>query len=855
MILKFHDRSPELPVEVVRAVEVSSACRNCDLANGVRSVGVPAERVVSKKAVSSEVLLVVGEGPGRVEDAQNRPFVGPTGQYFRPLVESLWLGSVVYSNAVRCMAKTKVLPGHVEACRAHLASDLAKFRPDRVLCVGAVASLAVTGRSLPVYSMRRACAFLGQTPVLFVIHPAATFSNRFVRQWFEEDLRWALTVDLPPPRLDGEAVVVEDLRQARGSVDKLRDDFGRVDFDTETFGRIGDADFRVLTVAASAGLHAFVWDEGVLGRLADSPVVGPLLDLMADPSVRKGAQNAKFDLNALWFGLGCEARGLVDCSRTLRRLVQPDSPADLEAMQFLVGCGGWKDEGALAAAKAAEQIRKRAFPPKRQMPLDVLWMPADELDDAVRRVKAGTDPLAYAYAAVEKTVRARYCGMDAVTAGMVVDAAARDADADPGLSAVRQEILQGAQRAVVMMERNGVLIDRDAVRLLRKHLTSRCEALEVEMKQWGDFYPSSTQDVARMLFQVLGLKSAKATATGKPSVDAEVLAALDHPCARAIAQWRSERSWISRYCDGVEVCVRDDGRVHPNILVDGTETGRPSCSEPNMFNLPKASTPEGKMVRDVVVAPVGWSFLEVDQSQVELRVAAALAGDAALIGLFKSGVDVHLATAKKIAPLLGVDSSVVDKKHPLREQAKTVNFATLYGDSPESIATKLGITVQKARLLQRAIFGAFPQLAAWIAERLKFARACGFTRTYWRGAPARRRWLLKIAEPEDKLCGTAERSAWNTPVQGTAADITNHAVGQVQGWLDERDPRGEAAKLVLSVYDSVLLEVRDGRVDEVAQRVVKICEAQPLGEVPLVAEAKVGRAWGSMKAWEEGHDG
>ena len=853
-VLKFHRSPPSLEVEraEVRPLLSRSDCIRCKLHEKARSVGVGHE--FSPAGDKPPLLMVVGEGPGKYEDELNRPFVGPTGRYFRPLIESLWSGRVVYTNATRCMlGKQKMQSSYIEACRCYLRKEIVGLSPDRIVCVGGTASSAILGRALPVLSSRKSYAHLSDgTPVLFLIHPAATFSNRFIRQWFENDLAWACSDQVPEEvPTDGEAYLIETLADAEVAVEDMQDSFGRVDFDTETFGAFGDTDFRVLTVACSTGRDAWVWDEAVLGGLRDASECDPLAALLADTTVNKGACNSKFDANAVWFGLGSNVGGRLDCARILRKMLQADSVGFLDIMQYLVGRGGRKEGGKSSAAQAAGVITKVAFPPKRKTAQPKLAMSDGDFEQAVQRVRHGRDVLKYGYAAMPVDVRARYCGMDAESAGAIIDWGVKKQANMPGLSILYEDVCLRMQRAVVMMERNGVLIDKGALGHARLHFSDRLDDMRQEMQSYGGFVPTSPKDVARILYDDLRLRCRKRTPSGQRSVDRDTLTALKHPLAEAILEYRTADSWRTRYVNGMDAFIRDDGRIHPSILMDGTATGRPSCSDPNMFNLPRPKTFEGKLIRNMVVAPPGWVLLEVDQSQVELRVAAELSGDEVMIDLFIGGEDFHLATALLIAPYLGVNPAEVTKDHPLRDNAKIVNFSVLYGDPVGGLAYKLGTTIDDAKKIQAALFGQFRKLKKWIDQRLREARACGWTRTYWKGEPSRYRQLLKIAEPRDVTgCATAERGSWNTPVQGSAADITNSTMGLVQEWLDEVDPHGSFAKQVLTVYDSVLLEVREDSVPMVAKKVVEISESHRFGKVPLVAEAKVGYAWGTMEDYD-----
>lgn len=828
-------------------------------------------------------LLVVVEAPTQGDDGAGEVFTqGKLTLAVRTIIETVWPGRVVYTAALRCASNAKLHPAHLAACRPYLAHDLLTQAPDRVLCLGSQAFSAVTGRGMPPLDARGAHVFLEDgTPVYLMIHPGMTTRNRFIRGWYGHDLQDALLGPIPtPPDYTGTALVLESDEDAEQACADLEGSLDRVDVDTETYGCFGDTDFRVLTIAAATDEHAYVWDEAELGPLATAPSVRRLMRILEDPQHTIGAQNAVYDWNAVHFGLQSDFTGPVECSRQLRKLALPGSPGDLELLQFLVGRGGWKAEGSaagkqaeaglqlLAAADPAGHVQQSLLPPTGPE----RWLDQPDLPNALDRIRAGRPAAAYRFAYIDPEVRQRYCAQDTTSAGACIDAFEKTVRAEPGLKLVHDEVVSKLHRAVAMMVRNGVLMDRAAVARAQLHMSDIVTDMEDEMQVWGEFSPASTADVARVLFTELGLPCRRRTATGLPGTSAEVLdeclvtntmAAADprltpgvpHPCASAIKAWRTASSWKTRYADSMSKFIRDDGRLHPTIMMDGTETGRPSCSDPNMFNLPGAKSFEGRLVRDMVVAPPGWVLLEVDQSQVELRKAAELSGDPLMTELFRSGQDFHLATAKLIAPYLGYSAQQVEaltKDDVLRDQAKTVNFAVLYGTSLAGLAYGLNISKSDAGKIVNAILGQFRKLKLWIDGQLRDARASGWARTYWRGQPGRVRRLELLAEPHAKGHDTHQRASWNTPVQGSAADITNAALGDIQAWLDAEDPTQAYARLVLTVYDSVVLEVRADALDRVTQHVIDICESQPSGDVPLVADAKYGRSWGSMKDWKHG---
>ncbi len=291
---------------------------------------------------------------------------------------------------------------------------------------------------------------------------------------------------------------------------------------------------------------------------------------------------------------------------------------------------------------------------------------------------------------------------------------------------------------------------------------------------------------------------------------------------------------------GLTVAV-DHSHVTSGMVTHNT--GRPSTEDPNLLNIPRASSPEGKMCRDLFVPEDGWVLVEGDYNQIELRVAAMLSEDDVMIDVFKGGHDFHLETARMIAPYFKVDPATVMKDHPLRSRAKIVNFGVLYGKDSYGLAMELDIPKKEAQQLVDAILGKFRKLAAWIQNQLKLGRMTGWTRTWWDGADARYRPLWQLGGHDDDARQSAERSTWNSSIQGTATEFTNASLGAIQKWIEDD---GVPAKLVLTVYDSIVAEVRADALDEYVFGAKRIMEGWPAKGMPIAADFKAGHAWGSL---------
>jgi len=841
----FREPVPSLALQTGPAENIDQLCEKCNLHQRARSVCMPAD---GSQGVGG--LLVIGEAPGEQEDRQGRPFVGASGQFLRNELAKHWQGPVVFDHAVRCFPGAKnVTSTHISACRPYLRATFLEAKPQRIICLGGSAIESVVGRSWPVFSIRRGYAYLDDIPVFFVLPPAAALRNRFVRGWFEEDLRWACTAQpTKPPPYGGTAYLIETVADAEQAVAKLRADHGieydSLVVDTETFGAHHDHELEIMTLGlAPAGLdYAFVWERDAI---LDKAMIEPALELLRDPRIPKTGQNAKFDATMIEAYFGVQVKNIDADTQLWRRLIQADAINKLDTMQPLVGYGGGKDEAGEWVDEGIRVLRKMLK--KNDYRPDFGGLPLHRVESALDRIADGISPKRYAYAYIPRDVRARYCAADCISTGKLRVEFEKIIRNDEGLFHYWNNLGRHLLYTIGRMEYNGIAISLDAVRHLSTHLDYKIAELERRFKLYtqSEFNPNSPTDVARVLFDELKLPVQGTTKTGKRQVNKEVLTALDHPFCKDVIEYRRWTKFKSNYADPMEREVRDDGRIHPQIRIDGTETGRPSCTEPNLMNIPRAETPEGKMCRDIFVAQPGYVLLEADYNQIELRVAAMLSQDPVMIELFSRGdVDFHLETAKMIAPLLGFKPEEIHKEHPLRSGAKTINFATLYGEPPIATAAKLKISKARAAQMQAAIFGKFKRLKSWIDSQLAFARRHGYVRTWWDNREALIRPLWAVADGNEEIRSTAEKSSWNTPIQGTAATFTNASLCALQQWIeDEMVP----TKLVLTVYDSIIQEVREDVVEEVARNTKRIMEQWPSRGVPIVADLKVGRAWGSLE--------
>lgn len=838
------------PASVGAELAVNPECRLCKLHETARNPCLPADGTPGG-------VLFVGQHPGKDEDLRRRVFVGRTSVRFRELVAKHYSGPVVYENATRCFpGKRGQTPKEVAACRPYLRRTLREAEPRRIVALGGDAIFALLGHSVPIFSVRRGYGWAHvpgtdrAVPVFFVPHPAAAARNRHVARWLEEDLAWALTADdPPPPPWDAELHVVETLEDSLEAVEELRLEAPWFAYDVEWAGLPFGPYFEISVLAAvPSGLdESWVWPRTAL---RDPVVRRPLEELLADPSIGKVGHNLKGDNLAVFAAWGVEVRGSRGDTRLRRRLLEADVNARLDVCDHLVGMGGHKAENELELEKAKRRIADaRAARHSEQRTLfGSLGEDADPALRAAVELLPNEDPLRFAYALVPPEISDRYCARDAVATARLEDLLEPQVEANRPVSRVWTQIVSKATDAVAMMERWGIAADRRAMEDFDTYCTLELEEVRRRLTAYDEtFNPSSPDDVAELLFGKLGLSPVAMTDGGQPSTNKAVLAKLRdaHPAVADLMEFRRLDKLRSGYGLSLAAWIREDGRIHPELKIDGTRTGRLSCVNPPLQTLPRGHSEEGKMIKRAFIAPPGYRIASLDYSQIELRAAAFLSGDPVMVAMFNSGEDFHTATAKLIAPIYwGIKAEEVGSKH--RSAAKSFNFGLLYGMTDGGLAKRLGCSVADAGRLRKAIMGKWSVLAEWMAARMKETRRTGVAWTWWAGERARCRPLIGIAAQDNLARSKAENSSINTPVQGTASDFMLASIVEIVDWLlADAVP----AKLVLTVHDSVIFEVREDAVEEVVLGAIDIMQSHDSKGVPLKVDAEVGTSLGDLEAW------
>lgn len=393
---------------------------------------------------------------------------------------------------------------------------------------------------------------------------------------------------------------------------------------------------------------------------------------------------------------------------------------------------------------------------------------------------------------------------------------------------------------LVDMEMTGISVDKDRLKDISKdfqqqllHIEKRIYAIAGEQ-----FNIQSHQQLGDILFERLGLPVQKKTKKTKGySTDVEVLKALslEHELPALVLQFRSLAKLKSTYADAiVDLIHPQTGRIHTSFNQTITATGRLSSSTPNLQNIP-IRTEEGRKIRAAFVPRKGWLMLSADYSQIELRLLAHYSGDPVLVEAFEKDEDIHTRTAAEVFQIF---PAMVTPE--LRRQAKVINFGIIYGMGAFRLAKELGISQKMAKIYIEHYFTTYKGVKRFIEKTIEDARKVGKVRTLL----DRHRWLPDILSPNRNLREFAERTAVNTPLQGTAADLIKVAMVRIHCGLAKK---GMKAKMLLQVHDELVFEAPHEEQEETSETVKSIMEGVYELRVPL----KVNVAWGEN--WAEAH--
>lgn len=567
--------------------------------------------------------------------------------------------------------------------------------------------------------------------------------------------------------------------------------------DTETTSVVARrAELVGISLAFAEGKACYIPVAHLAGDQLDTALVlNQITSLLSDPALTMVGHNLKYDLTVL------EAVGLVPRCTI----------ADTMLMSYVLdAAGGRHDMDSLA---------------KRILGVDTI-----SYEDVCGK---GAKQIGFAEVPLEQA--SEYASEDADITLRLFRRFEGRLETEPSLQSIYQDLELPVMLVLRDMENHGALLDGAILKSQSQSIGVRIEELEIEVQALAgrSFNLASPKQLQEILFDEMRLPVLKKTPKGAPSTNEEVLQelALDYPLPKLLIEHRSLSKLKGTYTDKLpEDCDPADGRVHTSFHQAVTSTGRLSSSDPNLQNIP-IRTEEGRRIRKAFVAPVGWSVMAADYSQIELRIMAHLSGDQSLVDAFARGDDIHRATAAEVFDLEPM--FVPDEQ---RRRAKAINFGLIYGMSAFGLARQLGIERAEAAAYIDRYFERYPGVRHYMEATRAMAHDKGYVETVF----GRRLTLPDIHARQVPVRQAAERAAINAPMQGTAADIIKRAMLRVNKALGEADL---GCNLLLQVHDELVLEVCDRDLDAAKSLVRVEMEAAAELAVPLVVEIGSGESW------------
>ena len=410
---------------------------------------------------------------------------------------------------------------------------------------------------------------------------------------------------------------------------------------------------------------------------------------------------------------------------------------------------------------------------------------------------------------------------------------------DEDLFSVYEDIEMKLLPVLDKMEKNGIMINLPYFKKYDKELLIKISSISKDIFEISgkEFNLNSPKQLSEILFVDMGILPVKKTKTGfsTNSDVLETLAGRGEKIAEFIIEYRKLAKLHSTYVSALPKLADQNGRIHTTFNQNGTGTGRLSSTEPNLQNIPVKSS-EGIKIREGFVAREGYSLVTADYSQVELRLLAEISKDETLIDAYKNGLDLHDLTARRIFDK--DDSESVERNE--RSVAKIVNFSIIYGKTPFGLAGELGISMSDAKSYIEKYFEQYSRVKAFIDESIEFAKENLYVKTLFN----RKRTLDNINSRNKNLREHAERTAVNTIIQGTAADILKIVMIK----LDEKLSEKEGIYTLLQVHDELIFEIRDDKIDEYSKLIKDVMEnSVELESVHLDVNINVGKNWAEAK--------
>jgi DNA polymerase-1 len=797
--------------------------------------------VVPNKIIPNAPLLFIAQAPGTTEDSQGiEPLTGDAGQVFTQALEHCGSArrDVSLANIVQCFPGRDPAKGGdaeperecVKACSAWLDRDITTAAPKVIVPFGNVALKALTGRT-GITALNGKPIFDESYPgamIIPVLHPAAVLPNRSPEKFpdflfgMSQAIKYATGV-VTDTTVNNKYTICENWDQVDQCLKEL-EGAHTFSIDLET----SSLDF----------LNGYVIMIGV----STQPRTGWCIPVMqADPEMYKAIEAIRKDTKSVTpipdpiaF---CRERGIPEpkylwkdkpeFKERLGKIVADPNKIKL-LHNYVFDAKFLKRFGCPISAPFFDTMIGHYLLNETRGThglKDLAYKLTDlgDYDRGIREAKRHNDD---SYGIIETSKLGRYCCIDAdATIRLYEDFVPKLQE--QGLDKPMSGLMIPACELLNDVEEHGILFDKQYCAELQKVLTKSIGDLDQMLKiAVGDMNVNlgSPKQLADILFGKLKLPIIKMSESGKtPSTDAEVLEQLAkiNDIPRNILELRKMKKLLSTYVDGVEKFVWSDGKVHADFHLTGTETGRLSISNPPLQTIPRDTKKYN--VKGLFIPTPGYVMVEMDYSQAELRVLAHLSQDPELIRCYKEGIDLHDEVTYGV---LGVDKNAPqDLKDKMRMVAKGINFGISYGRGSKSLAEEVGISVDDAAMYIEEWKNRFSGAAAWQQMTIQFAKINGYVETMY----GRRRRLPGVLSSENAIRTEAERQSINSPIQGSASDLTLWSSIKIQ---KELKSKFDFFTLNL-IHDSILWEVRKDHLFTFCDAAREIAHNPPGMSVPV----------------------
>lgn len=773
---------------------------------------------------TSAKVVIVGDNPNWTEDNKGEYGHGKSAELVRSLAHSAQIKDYYYTPVIRCRKpdRGKISATILKSCKPYLLEELEQMKPDFVITLGSTALKALTNKAKITEIHGKILDHKSGFKVLPTFHPSMSIRDpRFWSPIHTDFNRFGWIIR-------GEGLTEHNLKFKRivdsGGLKEVLERVAKVkelSFDLETNGlQMRYKTSRIGQSVIGTWRMVYVVEHEEFSRSEMSKFHCELSQLVRDKKKKVIMANGKFDNLWLYYRHGVMIPIHFD-TQLASHLIDENSPNGLkENAQRYLDAGSW---------------------------------------DVPLHIKNGKGKNKQGLTEEEKEQRAEYAAWDGYYTLRLYRVLRDLLEEDPELSKVYYQLVMPVESVYEVVETNGIYLDLDKMREADKILSRKMRIVLRSLSRWGNINWNSTDQLAELLFGKLGIEPAGYTEGGAPSTSEDNLKRIEdkHPAIKKLIEYRRIHKQKTGFVDGWEKRMIN-GQLFPSFKISGTVTGRPSCSDPNLQQVPRDI-----FIRSLIGAPPGWEFFEADYSQLELRLTAAASRDRKMLSIFRSGGDIHEATYREVMGQ-STEDAVAHIKDPderkaqlkeERKKAKAINFGFIYGMGSnkfmEYAETKMGlkVTEAEAREYRRRFFEVYADLPAWHERQRRIVRSLGQVRTM----SGRIRHLPQINSPDKDLRAEAERQAINSPIQGFGAEMILMSLVEIQQFFQNK-----LVKVGGTIHDAIVGIVKKEFALPCMARIKYIMENSTLMKefnidlpLPIIADVSVGN-WGIGKEYAEG---